>query len=180
MLSNIKLLCNKMLCTFLIFQIPMYCVMAPVAAVSAVALTFLVLPINEIVLYCIVMPYNIVLCNALLFYVIPSHVIPCFAKNHALRNAILWYAMPCHAILWYAMPWCDIPCNVIVAAYVGHCMEIFHRPVPLQVSSQSSSFSSTLSKYMHTSFGSKLHHVHVLLHLEVKRPEVKCPATLST
>ena len=33
-----------------IFQIPMYCVMAPVAAVSAGALTFLVLPINEIIL----------------------------------------------------------------------------------------------------------------------------------
>jgi len=31
----------------------MYCVIAPVAAVSAGALTFLVLPINEIVLYCI-------------------------------------------------------------------------------------------------------------------------------
>src|SRR6218665_1399888 len=116
------------------------------------------------------MPYNTVLCNALLFYVIPSHVMPCFAKNYALRNAILCYAMP----------WCDILCNIVVAAYVDHCMEIFHRPVPQQVSSQSSSFSSTLSKYMHTSFGSKLHHVHVLLHLEVKRPEVKCPATLST
>ena len=32
----------------------MYCVMATVAAVSAGALTFLVLPINEIVLYCII------------------------------------------------------------------------------------------------------------------------------
>jgi len=32
----------------------MYCVMAPVAAVSAGALTFLVLPIDEIVFYCIV------------------------------------------------------------------------------------------------------------------------------
>jgi len=33
----------------------MYCVMVPVAAVSAGALTFLVLSINEIVLYCILL-----------------------------------------------------------------------------------------------------------------------------
>ena len=46
---------NVVICAcykLLIFQIPMYCVMVPVAPVSAGPLTFLVFPINEIVLYC--------------------------------------------------------------------------------------------------------------------------------
>jgi len=41
----------------------MYCVMAPVAAVSAGALTFLVLPINEIVLYCIIRQFILKIKN---------------------------------------------------------------------------------------------------------------------